>query len=191
MIAQPKRQPTISLLLVSRDEGENLVRTLRSVLSSTRVPDEVILIDDASQIPCAETLTAHPDLPPIRHFRHEQPRGLIAARDRAAREARGDILVFLDAHCWVSKNWIEGSVDLLRKIDFKGIASPVIYDLDPERWEPRHREFGIPAWTVPNCFLDFIPGTPRVIDGVLSSCVIGGMAWSCSAKPFMIVFCSV
>lgn len=42
----------------------------------------------------------------VRLLRNYERQGLIRTRSRGAREAKGEVIVFLDAHCEVNTNWL-------------------------------------------------------------------------------------
>jgi len=42
----------------------------------------------------------------VRLLRNHERQGLIRTRSRGAREAKGEVIVFLDAHCEVNVNWL-------------------------------------------------------------------------------------
>lgn len=42
----------------------------------------------------------------VRLLRNSERQGLIRTRSKGAREARGAVIVFLDAHCEVGINWL-------------------------------------------------------------------------------------
>ena len=75
---------------------------------------ELLLVDDASDRAYLGAkldehlahLSAERGLP-ARTLRVPERAGLIRARLRGAREAKGEAIVFLDAHCEVTKGWME------------------------------------------------------------------------------------
>ena len=42
----------------------------------------------------------------VRLIRNKEREGLIRTRTRGAQEARGEVILFLDAHCEVNRNWL-------------------------------------------------------------------------------------
>lgn len=83
--------PVIAAVLTTYNRPEQLRRALRGVLAQ-RGFDEVIVVDDASDRP-AEADAADPRL---RVLRHEQNRGVSAARNTGWQSARATHLVFVD-----------------------------------------------------------------------------------------------
>lgn len=60
--------------------------------------------------------------------------GLIAARIRGARAARGDVLIFLDAHCEAEADWIR---PLLQRVRDKrdAVITPIIDVLEQSTFQ--------------------------------------------------------
>ncbi|XP_065138441.2 polypeptide N-acetylgalactosaminyltransferase 6-like [Paramisgurnus dabryanus] len=104
--------PTTSVIIVFHNEAwSTLLRTVYSVLhtSPAVLLKEIILVDDAST---QDHLKAPLDqyvqnFGIVRVLRQHKRRGLIAARLLGAREAGGEVLVFLDSHCECFYGWLE------------------------------------------------------------------------------------
>lgn len=101
MPASPATLPgelTVSVIIPTRDRPELLARTLQSVFEQTCLPDEIIVVDDASLDPCDSLLKrlSAPENVPLRYCRLKQPSGGSVARNRGAALASGSILMFLD-----------------------------------------------------------------------------------------------
>lgn len=134
-----------SVVLVFHNEGKSvLLRTVHSVINRTpsRFLEEVLLVDDFSD---------HEDLKlelemyikrfrgTVRLIRNKKREGLIRSRNTGAREAKGVVVVFLDAHCEVNKNWLPPllapiyrnhstmSVPIIDGIDYKDFHYKVVY----------------------------------------------------------------
>ena len=95
----PRRRPLVSVCLVHHDRPQFLRRALRSIEAQTYSNIEVVLVDDGSTRP--ESLDALDRLESRFRARHwriiRQPnRYLGAARNEAARQARGRYLLFMD-----------------------------------------------------------------------------------------------
>lgn len=83
---------TISIILPAKNEAEGLRRTL-PVLRSCWPDAEIIVVDDGSTDDSAEVAREHG----VRALSSRYSMGNGAAIKRGAREAKGDILVFMDA----------------------------------------------------------------------------------------------
>jgi glycosyltransferase involved in cell wall biosynthesis len=89
-------KPAITAILPVFNGRAFLLEAVRSVLAQTLPPVELIVIDDGSVDGSIEELAKVTDAPvPIRVL-HQSNRGQSAARNLAAREARGEYLAFLD-----------------------------------------------------------------------------------------------
>ncbi len=132
----PRRLPRTSVIVVFNNEAKStLLRTVHSVInrSPRNLLEEIILVDDDSGLGmmsmCRSTLESisHPHilsrthqeelgkslddlvselLVPTRVLRLKSRMGLIRARLSGSREAKGSVLVFLDAHVEVTTGWL-------------------------------------------------------------------------------------
>ena len=85
----------VSVVIPTRNRSALLAMTLRSVLRQRNVTLEVIVVDEASTDDTGARLAAIRD-PRLRVIHHDAPRGLPAARNHGAEEARGEWLAFID-----------------------------------------------------------------------------------------------
>ncbi|KAK8781514.1 hypothetical protein V5799_017146 [Amblyomma americanum] len=140
--------PTASVVVCFYNEAWSaLVRTVHTVLERTppALLHELILVDDNSTLPelglplvqyVASELPAH-----VRLIRTPAREGLIRARMHGARNASGQVLVFLDSHCEVNVGWLEpllariGAnrttvtcpvIDIINADTFEYSASPIV-----------------------------------------------------------------
>lgn len=88
-------EPIVSVIIPVRNRVEVVVAAIRSCLDEEGVPLEVIVVDDGSTDGTAAGVTAIDD-PRVRLIR-QPARGVTAARNRAASEARGEWLLPLDS----------------------------------------------------------------------------------------------
>ena len=102
----------ISILIPTHNRSEILSRTMKS-LSEIRIPVqaevEVIVVANACTDDTEELVSSiAPEMPMPTRCVVEAEAGLNAARNRAAMEARGDILAYLDDDVWVDPDWLVG-----------------------------------------------------------------------------------
>ncbi|CAF0867099.1 unnamed protein product, partial [Rotaria sordida] len=113
-IEYPQDLPTASVVIVFKNERWSpVLRTVYSVLNRSlkHLLKEVILVDDQSDIEemgqrlddyCEEYFGDF-----VRILRAPARLGLIKAKNYGARNATGDVVVFLDAHCEANAGWLE------------------------------------------------------------------------------------
>ena len=98
---------TISVIIPVYNAGKTLETGVGSVLGQSRLPDEILLVDDGSEddsIAVAERLQSRDSR--VRLLR--QPHGgASAARNRGLREAAGEWVLFLDADDRLAENALE------------------------------------------------------------------------------------
>jgi len=99
--------PLLSVVVPTRDRRGILERTLPFLLGQTtrRCDYEIVVVVDGSRDGTLEMLGAHREEPGLRIVAQEN-RGLAAARNRGAREARGEILLFLDDDMLASRDLV-------------------------------------------------------------------------------------
>lgn len=95
---------TISAIIPTYNRADLILRSLKSVLAQTRPVTEVVVVDDGSTDNTRETLA--PYLDRITYI-HQGNAGVSAARNRGAREARGEWLAFLDS----DDEWLPGKIE--------------------------------------------------------------------------------
>jgi len=134
--------PKASVVIVFHNEGRSvLLRTVHSIINRTpgQFLEEVLLVDDFSDKPeLMEGLERYIKIfrGMVRLVRNKEREGLIRSRSRGAREAKGVVVVFLDAHCEVNKNWLPPLLAPIYR-DFKTMTVPIIDGVDHETFEYR------------------------------------------------------
>ena len=112
--------PRVSLVLAAKNEGENLVDTVECALSNSG-PSllEVVVVDDGSTDGGGDRVRAcfgnRPEVTVIA----TSGLGVAQARNLGATRASGEIFVFMDAHCYTPKDWLEG---LAAPLDDPGVG---------------------------------------------------------------------
>lgn len=102
----------LSLIIATYNRGAKIGATLDSVLAQTRVPSEIVVVDDGSSDSTGEWVRSN--YPGVRVLSTPNG-GTSLARNRGAEAASGDILVFLDHDDTLLPHAVETLAGLLEK----------------------------------------------------------------------------
>lgn len=94
-------QSTVSVVIPVKDDGELLRRCLRALELQTRVPDEIVVVDNGSVDASAEIATAAG----ARVVTCKRP-GIAAASATGYDAATGTLVLRLDADCIPARDWV-------------------------------------------------------------------------------------
>lgn len=149
----------ISTIVITRNEGAELRRTVENLRDTLPARSEVVIVDDAS----TDGSTAR-----FRHVIKASGIGVARARNLGAAQSKGDLLVFADGHIRLDKLWWQPLADLLEDRQVAAAAPGVTHlpasrgcgygleltgpDLDA-RWLGRRAETPFPAPILPGCCL--------------------------------------
>lgn len=124
-------QHLISIILANFN-GEKYLRTcLTSVLESSTRDFEIIVIDNNSTDESLQIINEFKKKDSrIRLLRNKINMGVPFSRNKAIKEARGDILVFLDNDTKVDRNWLRGISEIFSKDKTIGGIQCKIFDFD-------------------------------------------------------------
>ncbi len=163
----------VSVVIACHNEAAHLPWTVDSFLPTLPPEGEIVVVDDHSTDEGTAFLaeSAYQDV--VQLLRPPTRLGAAAARSFGAANARGEVLVFSDAHVKVSPGWVEATCSALKSPGV-GAVSPATTDLDrPERkgfgrtwqgdalewrWPPNSEDATDPNAThpvplLPGCFL--------------------------------------
>jgi glycosyltransferase involved in cell wall biosynthesis len=103
--------PTVSIIIPTYNRARDVQTAIRSLLAQTRVPDEILIVDDGSADDTA-SIVARFD-PPVRLIRHERSLGPSAARNTGLQACSGDLIGFLDSDDTLPPDSLERRVSAL------------------------------------------------------------------------------
>ena len=132
-------EPRVSIVIAARQEAENVRRTVDSILPTIDDSDvEIVLVDDGSTDDSFAFLSEEPydSDRRLRRFRFQVPVGCIRARHKGASLARGDYLVFFDAHMALPAGWLGGLIGAVETWGPDSVVTPDVAPLDPDTWTP-------------------------------------------------------
>ena len=108
----------ISVIVCAHNEERHLAACIHSLLAQSRIPDEILVINNAS----TDTTGAVADALPHVRVVDEPRKGLVVARETGRRFAAGDVLAYVDADCRAPLMW-------LARIERRFLADPALVAL--------------------------------------------------------------
>ncbi len=102
-----KNKPLVSIIIPTYNEEKEISNCLRSLTAQSYTPQEIILVDDGSTDKTSEIISSFKFLVSSFKFLHQDHKGPGPARNLGAKEAKGEILVFVDADMTFEKNFIK------------------------------------------------------------------------------------
>jgi len=130
----------ISILIITRNREKMLERCLNSLVAQTRLPDEVIVVDNASTDNTKKVILSFRKKLPIIYVQ-ELKIGIPYARNKAIRVASGTLLLMLDDDCVADKFWVERMEKSHQKY--------------PDAWIIQGRTYSLPRTKIYSVFAEF------------------------------------
>jgi len=119
----------ISVVIITRNREKMLGRCLESLVSQTRLPDEVVVVDNASTDNTKKVILSFKEKLPIRYVQ-ELKIGIPYARNRGLQHTTGSLILMLDDDCSANKFWVERMAYAHKKY--------------PKAWVIQGRTFSLP-----------------------------------------------
>ena len=128
----------VTVYIPAHNAAEFLERAIKGVLAQTHPAHEILVIDDGSGDATREIAARFPEATIIRH---EQNRGLGAARNTAFAAARNEFVASLDADCIPEPDWLAELVKHLADEKVAGAGGRLIEGVQScaaDRWRRAH-----------------------------------------------------
>ncbi len=120
------RWPEVSIIMLTFNALEYTKKSVRTILDHTRIPYEIIFVDNGSTDGTVEYLKdlqnryAH-----IRTIFNSKNKGFAQGNNQGALKARGEYLLFLNNDVLVSDGWLEDLVAAIRLDPYIGMVGPI------------------------------------------------------------------
>ncbi len=103
-----KAYPFISIIIPVRNRPDDIAQCLESLLKLDYPPDEkeIIVVDDASDDNTADVVSSFP----VKLLKNQKRMQASYSRNLAAKEAKGEILAFIDSDCTADPLWLKDLV---------------------------------------------------------------------------------
>jgi len=102
----------ISVVIPHLNQPEILARCLAALRDNTRQPDEIIVVDNGSDV--------LPEVPADVTLLQEKTPGPGPARNLGVAHSTGDVLAFIDADCLARFDWLEEAARAIARADILG-----------------------------------------------------------------------
>ncbi|NWJ47928.1 MAG: glycosyltransferase [Chloroflexi bacterium] len=140
----PYNWPSVTVGLCTRGRPESLERALKSLLLLDYPTDklEVLVVDNAPPDDATEKVVAH--FPQFSYVVEPRP-GLDWARNRAIKEAQGEIIAYTDDDVAVDSLWLKAIVRPFEEPNVMcvtGLVAPAERDTDAQNWFEEYNGFG-------------------------------------------------
>lgn len=123
-----------SIIIASHNEGAALGKTIESCIETCVDLDyELVVADDASTDGSAEDVSRR--FSQVRLYRHGQRQGASPTKALGVRNARGNVLVFLDGHTKPEYGAVARLVQDVEALAGTAVITPTIVALDVQRWK--------------------------------------------------------
>jgi len=157
---------TLSVIMPNYNHSQYLPQALEAIVTQSRPPDEVIILDDASTDNSVEIMQTYAARHPfIRIVQHEQNLGVMATVEDLMALATGDFLYGAAADDFVFPGFFAQAMALAEAHPETGVLQGKVAVVDAEGNE--RFAVGVDAWTEPRCaspeeyLRDVIYGTPN------------------------------
>lgn len=135
-------EPLVSVVIAAYNMANFVAQAVESVVQQTYPRIEVLIVDDGSTDGTAETVLPLLKDTKVTYIRQEN-QGQAAAKNRGVREARGDLVAFLDADDAWSADKLSSQVPLFAEKRVGIVYSRMVYmdEKGVELNEPEHEMF--------------------------------------------------
>ena len=133
---------SVTVATCTRDRPEDLARCLAGVLNLPEDGQEILVVDNHPQTDQTRRLVQ--SYPRVRYIREDRP-GLDVARNRALREARGEVVAFIDDDAIPDPGWLRALVRHFadpRVMAVTGLTMPGELETEAQEMFERYSGFG-------------------------------------------------
>lgn len=121
---------SVTAVVATHDEGPSLRRTVHGLLATLPDDGEIVVVDDCSTDGSTDFLQS--GYPAVRVVRPSARMGNAGARNLGGKAARGDIVVFCDAHIRPQRGWFDAFVAALESEQVAAVGPAIGDPANPE-----------------------------------------------------------
>lgn len=122
----PRTRLSLSIVIGTKDRPASLARVLRSIAAQTRLPDEVVIVDDGALDPATVDEPLAGSAVQVRYFNKSHDRGLTKSRNLGIRESVGDVVMFLDDDVVLQPGYVAAVMEVYDRMpDVGGVGGRI------------------------------------------------------------------
>lgn len=129
-------EPRISAVITAYNSAKFIAQAIESVLAQTRIPDEILVVDDGSMDETQQVVSTYLESGLVRYI-YQDNQGAGAARNTGIQNTTGEFLTFLDADDLWLEDKTQRQEELLRAHPEVALVSGQLFWLDlhtGKRW---------------------------------------------------------
>jgi GT2 family glycosyltransferase len=138
-------QEKVAVIIATRDRADSLDRCLASLFDQTRVPDEVVIVDNAPASSATADLLATRYQNRARYVLEPTP-GLGRAHNAGLRNVETELVLFTDDDVVLDRHWVAAMAAPMEEDPtvgcVTGLILPAELDTRAQVWTERHGGFG-------------------------------------------------
>lgn len=135
---EQKEKVCFSVVICTKDRPNELNRCIASLLSQSYLPNEVIIVDDASIIPVsfkdffkmndkhADVNIKNKEMIDFTIVRNKKTQGIAISRNNGILQAKHDVTAFLDDDSFAHKDWLKNLAKNYNQKKVIGVGGPII-----------------------------------------------------------------
>jgi len=182
-------QPLVSVVTVNYNAGHFLVECVRAALP--QVSEVVVVVNASTDSSLDLCLQQFPGEPKLKIIRNAANLGFAAACNIGAKQAKGDVVFFLNPDCNLDASAVSELVRVLTSDDSVGMVGGLLINQDgseqgggrravPTPWRSFVRAFGLSRFADrwPRLFFDFhlhkqpLPEQPIEVEAISGACML-------------------
>lgn len=128
----------VSVIICTRNRGPLIEQTLHSILAGSRLPDELLVVDQSDDGATGEVVQRIAESEPRLRYLLTETRGLSRARNVGIREAQGDLIAFTDDDVVVFPDWLRRLEEEFQNYPDLGILFGTVIPPESYDWQNEH-----------------------------------------------------
>ncbi|MCI8505909.1 MAG: glycosyltransferase [Lachnospiraceae bacterium] len=180
-----KKEPMVSIIVPIYNAEKYLFHCIESVLNQTYKNIEVILVDDGSSDNSLKICMEYSKADERIRIIQGSHQGVVLARKRGVKEAKGEYCIFVDSDDWIDKYLLESTVPMTEggSVDIVNYNLCSVDNSGVRRWkytvpEGRYKKESLKG-IYGKMIFDFQYGCPGLIQSLCTKLIRKEVLWSC------------